>query len=56
MTPRQIDPELLRAAEDDGILRLMIKLGAPLTREKWISMNYLGHPPEPWTAVPRRGR
>jgi hypothetical protein len=28
----------------------MIKTGAPLTREKWISMAYLGHPPKPWTA------
>lgn len=27
----------------------MINNGLPLTREKWISMNYLGHPPDPWT-------
>jgi hypothetical protein len=26
----------------------MIKKGLPLTREKWISMNYGGDPPKPW--------
>ena len=25
---------------------MSVKNGLPLTREKWISMNYLGHPPE----------
>jgi hypothetical protein len=28
----------------------MIKHGIPLNRETWITMNYLGHPPDPWTA------
>ena len=28
----------------------MIKNGSPLTRAKWISMNWLGHPPHPWTS------
>jgi len=47
---RKIDPRILEAAKDSGTLRLMIRTGAPLTREKWISMNYMGHPPEPWTS------
>jgi hypothetical protein len=27
----------------------MIENNLPLTREQWISLNYLGHAPEPWT-------
>ena len=49
VTQRRIDPELLREARHSPTLTYMIKNGLPLTREKWISMNYLGHPPEPWT-------
>jgi hypothetical protein len=44
-----IDTRLLHEAKHDPVLAYMIKKGLPLTREKWISMNYLGHPPEPWT-------
>jgi hypothetical protein len=50
MQERKIDPRILEAAKDDGILRHMIRAGVPLTREKWLSMNYLGHPPQPWTS------
>ena len=50
MATKQIDPRLLREAKYSPTLEYMIKNGIPLTREKWISMNYLGHPPEPWTA------
>jgi hypothetical protein len=51
-TERQhsIDPKLLEAAEYSPTLATMIKRGLPLTREKWISMAYLGRPPKPWTA------
>jgi hypothetical protein len=49
--PRQVTPELLREARHDQLLAYMIKKGIPLTREKYISMAYLGHPPEPWTAA-----
>ena len=50
MSPQtKIDPRLLEAAQYSPTLKRMIKEGLPLTREKWISMNYLGHPPEPWT-------
>jgi hypothetical protein len=47
---KEIDPRLLESAKRSGTLRRMIQSGAPLTREKWISMAYLGHPPHPWTA------
>jgi hypothetical protein len=47
---RQIDPRILQAAQHDGTLRHMIQLGGPLTRDRWIRMSYLGHPPHPWTA------
>jgi len=46
----KIDPRLLAEAEYSPTLAYMIKHGIPLTREKWISMNYMGQPPEPWTA------
>ena len=32
------------------LLAYMIKHNLPLTRATYISMAYLGHPPEPWTA------
>jgi hypothetical protein len=48
-TQRQIDPELLREARHSPTLAYMIENGLPLTREKWISLNYVGRPPEPWT-------
>lgn len=47
---RQIDPRILEAAKHSGTLRRIIRVGAPLTREKWINMAYLGHPPHPWTS------
>jgi hypothetical protein len=50
MTETKIDPRLLQEAKYSPTLAYMIKNGLPLTREKWISMNYMGHPPEPWTA------
>jgi hypothetical protein len=49
-TQPQTDPRLLRAAQESPTLEYMLEKGLPLTREQWISMNYLGHPPEPWTA------
>jgi hypothetical protein len=49
-TQRRIPPEILQAAKNDGILRRMIQSGAPLTRAKWINMNWLGNPPKPWTS------
>lgn len=48
-TQPKIDPRLLEAAQYSPTLEHMINNGLPLTREKWISMNYLGHPPDPWT-------
>ena len=50
MPTKQIDPRLLEAAKHSDILRHMIENGLPLTREKWISMAWGGHPPQPWTA------
>ena len=41
---------LEQAARYSPTLRYMMKNGAPLNRETWMSMNYLGQPPEPWTA------
>jgi hypothetical protein len=49
-TPHQnVHPALLEAAKHSGVLRRMIREGLPLTREQWIRMAYLGHPPQPWT-------
>ena len=48
--PQQIDPRLLHEAQHDPQLDYMIRNGIPLNRKLWISMAYLGHPPEPWTA------
>jgi hypothetical protein len=42
--------QLKEIAKHDGVLADMIERDLPLTREKWISMAYLGHPPEVWTA------
>jgi hypothetical protein len=44
-----LHPALLHEAEYSPTLKYMIDHNLPLTREQWISMNYLGHPPEPWT-------
>jgi hypothetical protein len=46
----KIDPQLLDEAKYCPLLAYMIEHGIPLTREKYISMSYLGHPPDPWTA------
>jgi hypothetical protein len=43
-------PQLLAEAEYSPLLAYMIEHKLPLTRETYISMNYLGHPPDPWTA------
>jgi hypothetical protein len=45
----KIDSRLLAEARHDPLLKYMIEHGIPLTREKYISMAYLSHPPEPWT-------
>jgi len=42
-------PQLLAEARYCPTLKYMIDHGLPLTREQYISMNYIGHPPEPWT-------
>ena len=48
--PQQIDPHLLeQGAQQSPTLAYMIENNLPLTREQWMSMNYLGHPPEEWT-------
>lgn len=47
---REIDPRLLDEAKTSPTLRYMIEHGIPLTRETCIRMNWLGHPPDPWTA------
>jgi hypothetical protein len=36
------------AAQYSRTLERMIREGMPLTREKWISLNFLGRPPKPW--------
>jgi hypothetical protein len=41
--------QLKEIAKHDGVLADMIERDLPLTREGWISMNYLGHPPDQWT-------
>jgi hypothetical protein len=48
-TKPEIDPRLLHEAQYSPTLARMIRERMPLTREKWISLNYLGHPPKPWT-------
>ncbi len=53
-TESQIDPRLLEEAEHDPVLKYMLEHGIPLTREKYISLNYIGHPPEPWTEEDER--
>jgi hypothetical protein len=44
-----IHPAILHEAQYSPTLAYMLKHNLPLTRETWISINYLGHPPEPWT-------
>jgi hypothetical protein len=44
----QPDPRLVEAAKHDPTLDYMIKKGIPLPRERWIKLNWLGDPPEPW--------
>jgi hypothetical protein len=46
----KVDPALALAAETSPTLQYMIKNGLPLTREKWISLNWGGDRPNPWTA------
>ncbi len=41
----QPDPRLVEAAPT---LAYMINKGIPLTRERWIKLNWLGDPPQPW--------
>ncbi len=42
------DPHLVEAAKHDPTLAYMINKGIPLTRERWIKLNWLGDPPQPW--------
>lgn len=35
--------------DDDPFIRRMKELGLPVTRERWISMNYGIDIPDPWT-------
>jgi len=44
----QPDPRLVEAAKHDPTLDYMIKKGIPLTRERWIKLNWLADPPQPW--------
>jgi len=44
----QPDPRLVEAAKHDPTLAYMINKGIPLTRERWIKLNWLGDPPQPW--------
>ena len=44
----QPDPRLVEAAKNDPTLAYMIKKGIPLTRERWIKLNWLADPPQPW--------
>src|SRR5208337_2594892 len=44
----QPDPSLVEAAKSDPTLAYMINKGIPLTRERWIKLNWLGDPPQPW--------
>jgi hypothetical protein len=50
MTEKEIDPRLIHEAQYSATLAYMIKKGLPLTREKWIQMNWGGDTPKPWTA------
>ena len=43
----QPDPRLVEAAKHDPTLDYMIKKGIPLTRERWIKLNWLADPPHP---------
>jgi hypothetical protein len=44
----QPDQRLVEAAKNDPTLAYMINKGIPLTRERWIKLNWLGDPPQPW--------
>jgi hypothetical protein len=44
----QLDPRLVEAAKNDPTLAYMINKGIPLTRERWIKLNWLAYPPQPW--------
>jgi hypothetical protein len=39
-----------RTGHDDDTVRLLKKLGIPVTRENYLHLAYAGTPPEPWTA------
>jgi hypothetical protein len=43
-------PQLLAEAQYSPTLAYMIDKGLPLTREQYITLNFIGHPPGPWTA------
>jgi hypothetical protein len=44
----QPDPRLVEAAKNDPTLAYMFNKGIPLTRERWIKLNWLCDPPQPW--------
>ncbi len=43
-----VPPRLVAAARMDPTLATLIKHGGPLTRERWMDLNYPGGPPKPW--------
>jgi len=53
--PVLLHPRLVAAARMDPTLATMIKHGGPLTRERWIDLNYLDGPPKVWTAEHEMG-
>ena len=46
--PVVLHPRLVAAACMDPTLAYMIQNGGPLTRERWIDLNYPDGPPKPW--------
>ena len=46
--PVVLHPRLVAAACMDPTLTYMIQSGGPLTRERWIDLNYPDGPPKPW--------
>jgi hypothetical protein len=41
--------ELRTLAGTDHVLRFMMDHGIPITREGYISLNWMGETPDPWT-------
>jgi hypothetical protein len=47
--PLALHPHLAAAARMGPTLAYMIQNGLPLTRERWMDINYLDGPPNVWT-------